>query len=149
VDVMAPLASNVALHAGVYAGNHPAMAVVVTRLQTIEDDPTVYERLDAAANQMVRSLGAVVAASALDVEVRHVGSIVEMGILGQRQRFWGDAHRLLQMYCQEHGVYFHPDPRVPWFLSTAHSPEVIEASVAVIADGLEHVAATVGDDPSS
>lgn len=159
-SLMEPLASNSALHAGVYAGNHLAMRAVVARLRTIRDDPGVYATLDAVGDDMVRSLEAVAASSTLELEVRNAGSIVELGVLepvgtgvyeltegARRPRdFWWDAHRLLQMYCQEHGVYFHPDPRVSWLLSTAHAPEVIDASVAVIRDGLEQVAAMVSGD---
>ena len=49
------------------------------------------------------------------------------------------AHRALQMAAQERGVYFHPSPVEPWFLSTAHSPEDLDHVLAVVRDALVSV----------
>ena len=46
------------------------------------------------------------------------------------------AHRSLQIAAQERGVYFHPSPVEPWFLSTAHSPEDLDHVLAVVRDAL-------------
>ena len=152
-EVMAPLASNVALHAGVYAGNHLAMRAVVMRLGTIQNDSTVYPTLAAAGALAVSQLEEIAASSALDLEIRHCGSVVGMGIVkpgdakadarGEANRvdsFWPEAHQMLQAYCQNRGLYFHPDPRVPWFLSSVHTSEVIDTAVSLISDGLADVA---------
>lgn len=45
-------------------------------------------------------------------------------------------HRTLQARCQEGCVYFHPDPHRPWFLSTKHTVEDIDAACSVIAEAL-------------
>jgi glutamate-1-semialdehyde 2,1-aminomutase len=152
-SVMEPLASNLALHAGVYAGNHLAMRAVVTRLRRIQDDVGTYGELAASSEHVVQNLAALASGRALSVDVRAAGSIVEMAVVGPSgsdrhgdpsdarrvTEFEWEAHRLLQMYCQEHGVYFHPDPRVPWFLSTVHSRDVIDTALDVIRAGLDHV----------
>ncbi len=49
------------------------------------------------------------------------------------------AHRALQIRAQERGVYFHPSPIEPWFLSTAHSAEDLDHVVAVVRDALVSV----------
>jgi glutamate-1-semialdehyde 2,1-aminomutase len=49
------------------------------------------------------------------------------------------AHRTLQMAAQERGVYFHPSPVEPWFLSTEHSPEDLDHVLAVLRDALASV----------
>jgi glutamate-1-semialdehyde 2,1-aminomutase len=49
------------------------------------------------------------------------------------------AHRSLQIAAQERGVYFHPSPVEPWFLSTAHSPEDLDHVLAVLRDALAGV----------
>ena len=46
------------------------------------------------------------------------------------------AHRALQIRAQREGVYFHPSPIEPWFLSTAHSSEDLDHVVAVLRDAL-------------
>jgi glutamate-1-semialdehyde 2,1-aminomutase len=49
------------------------------------------------------------------------------------------AHRALQIRAQERGVYFHPSPIEPWFLSTAHSFEDLDHVVAIVRDALADV----------
>jgi glutamate-1-semialdehyde 2,1-aminomutase len=46
------------------------------------------------------------------------------------------AHRALQIGAQGRGVYFHPSPIEPWFLSAAHSLEDLDHVVDVIRDAL-------------
>ena len=49
------------------------------------------------------------------------------------------AHRALQISAQKKGVYFHPSPIEPWFLSTAHSLEDLDRVVGVVRDALADV----------
>jgi len=49
------------------------------------------------------------------------------------------AHRALQIRAQEMGVYFHPSPVEPWFLSAAHSVDDLDHVVAVVRDALADV----------
>jgi glutamate-1-semialdehyde 2,1-aminomutase len=49
------------------------------------------------------------------------------------------AHRALQIGAQQRGVYFHPSPVEPWFLSTAHSAEDLDHVVDVVRDALVSV----------
>jgi glutamate-1-semialdehyde 2,1-aminomutase len=49
------------------------------------------------------------------------------------------AHRKLQIAAQERGVYFHPSPVEPWFLSTAHSPADLDQVLAVVREALVSV----------
>ena len=46
------------------------------------------------------------------------------------------AHRTLQIRAQQLGVYFHPNPVEPWFLSAAHSVEDLDHVVDVVRDAL-------------
>ena len=46
------------------------------------------------------------------------------------------AQRALQISAQQRGVYFHPSPIEPWFLSTAHSAADLDQVVAVVRDAL-------------
>jgi glutamate-1-semialdehyde 2,1-aminomutase len=49
------------------------------------------------------------------------------------------AHRALQIKAQGKGVYFHPSPIEPWFLSTAHSLEDLDHVVNIVRDALADV----------
>jgi glutamate-1-semialdehyde 2,1-aminomutase len=42
----------------------------------------------------------------------------------------------LQIECQARGIYFHPNPLEPWFISTAHAPSDIEEALEVLADAV-------------
>jgi glutamate-1-semialdehyde 2,1-aminomutase len=50
-----------------------------------------------------------------------------------------DTHRQFQIECQTRGLYFHPNPLEPWFLSTAHSPADVDEAVEVVADAVDAI----------
>src|SRR5262249_21905967 len=144
---MAPLARNEAFHAGVYSGSHGAMAAVVSMLSRIRDCGDMYERLDALSHYAEVSLREVFATVSRPVWISRVGSVMSVALTTQpvpagEETSAGPAlmdfvaHRELQVRCQRAGVYFHPDPQEPWFLSTKHTVEDIDAVCSVIAEAL-------------
>jgi len=148
-EIMAPLARNEALHAGVYAGNHLAMSAVTASLEKIRTNPSTYQQLERIGQHVENRLRAGAASIGAQVALERVGSIVSFGLLEaaaagqtpgqagrQRPRIDFRAHRQLQMQCQDRGVYFHPNPREPWFLSTAHTLPIVDAAVDVILEAL-------------
>src|SRR5581483_8518385 len=125
-ELMAPLARNEALHAGVYAGNHLAMSAITATLEKISSDPSIYAYLESIGEYVEKRLREGVARTSRDVTIDRVGSIIGFGLLDKKTNpgasgrvFDMQAHRAFQMRCQQRGVYFHPNPREPWFLSTA------------------------------
>lgn len=147
---MAPLARNEAFHAGVYSGNHGAMAAVVSMLGRIKDRPEIYDRLDAVGEYTESRLRAVFAEAGRPIWLGRVGSVLSVALAtgtvpADRETEVGPsmtdhkAHRELQLRCQRAGVYFHPDPHEPWFLSTRHTPEDIETACAAIATALSEM----------
>jgi glutamate-1-semialdehyde 2,1-aminomutase len=147
---MAMLADHRAMHLGVYAGNHFSVRAAVTNMAKIERDPGVYDRLEQHAGYLEEQLNAVFAEANHPVLVSRVGSLLSVSLLhrpadlsrGPRaaaQAMDFAAHRRLQIAAQERGVYFHPSPVEPWFLSTAHSPEDLDHVLAVVRDALVSV----------
>ncbi|MEU7907456.1 aspartate aminotransferase family protein [Actinoplanes sp. NPDC049118] len=146
-EIMAPLARNEAFHAGVYAGNHAAVSAIVAMLSKLIADPSVYDTLDAASGYLDRRLAETFAAAGRPVRIARTGSVMSVALLtrepGEALTYDAGipfidfaAHRRLQLLCQESGVYFHPNPLEPWFISTAHSPDVLDTVVGTIADSL-------------
>jgi glutamate-1-semialdehyde 2,1-aminomutase len=146
-DLMAPLARNEAFHAGVYAGNHAAMAAVISMLRRVREDGDLYDRLDALGDYAQIRLREVFATSGRPMWTGRVGSVMSIALATRRLPPAEDtsagpavtdfgAHGELQAHCQKAGVYFHPDPHEPWFLSTRHTVEDIDTVCAVIADAL-------------
>jgi glutamate-1-semialdehyde 2,1-aminomutase len=149
-DAMAMLADNRALHAGVYAGNHLSVRAVVTMLEKIERSPQVYQQLEKHGGYLEHQLRSVFAEMKRPALVSRVGSLLSVSLLrrpvdlarGPRaaaQAMDFAAHRALQIRAQRRGVYFHPSPVEPWFLSTAHTIEDLDHVVAIVRDALADV----------
>jgi glutamate-1-semialdehyde 2,1-aminomutase len=146
-EVMEPLASHSAFHAGVYAGGHLAMSAVVATLTKILRERELYSTLDERGNDLEQRVRKAFANVGLGARVVRAGSILSVGTLRHPtdraeptdcsvDRLDFDFHRRLQIECQARGVYFHPNPLEPWFISTAHSPLDIEEAEEVIVDAL-------------
>jgi glutamate-1-semialdehyde 2,1-aminomutase len=147
---MAMLADHRAMHLGVYAGNHMSVRAVVTMLEKIERSPQVYEQLEKHCGYLEHQLHSMFAEMKRPALLSRVGSLLSVSLmrhpvdlsLGLREAVQAmdfAAHRALQIRAQENGVYFHPSPVEPWFLSTAHSVEDLDHVVAVVRDALADV----------
>ncbi|MGH3250989.1 MAG: aspartate aminotransferase family protein [Trebonia sp.] len=147
---MAMLADHRAMHLGVYAGNHLSVRAVVTMLEKIERSPQIYEQLEKHGDYLEHQLRSLFAETRRPALVSRVGSLLSVSLLRQPADLSGGprvaaqamdfaAHRALQIRAQGRGVYFHPSPIEPWFLSTAHSLEDLDHVVAVIREALADV----------
>jgi glutamate-1-semialdehyde 2,1-aminomutase len=155
-ELMMPLARNEALHAGVYAGNHLAMSAIIAMLEKITTNAAAYEYLEQIGQHIERRLRERTAHRANEILIERVGSVVGFYLVEpapgssdasgvrHRPRFAMDAHRELQMLCQERGVYFHPNPREPWFLSTAHTRPILDRAADVIAESIDEATQRAG-----
>jgi glutamate-1-semialdehyde 2,1-aminomutase len=147
---MAMLADNRAMHLGVYAGNHMSVRAVVTMLEKVERFPHAYEQLDEHGGYLEHELRCMFAGMQRPALVSRVGSLLSVSLLRQPadlshglraavQAMDFAAHRALQIGAQQRGVYFHPSPVEPWFLSTAHTLEDLDRTVAIVRDALADV----------
>jgi glutamate-1-semialdehyde 2,1-aminomutase len=147
---MAMLADQRALHLGVYAGNHLSVRAVVTMLEKIERTPEIYEQLEKHGDYLEHQLRSMFADMNRQALISRVGSLLSVSLLrrpadlsrGPRaaaQAMDFAAHRALQIGAQRRGVYFHPSPIEPWFLSAAHSLEDLDHVVDVVRDALAAV----------
>jgi glutamate-1-semialdehyde 2,1-aminomutase len=146
-SAMSMLAEHRAMHLGVYAGNHLSVRAVVTMLRKIERSPEIYDRLDQHGSYLEERLNAMFAELNRPALVSRVGSLLSVSLLtrpadmsrGPRAAAAAmdfAAQRALQISAQQRGVYFHPSPIEPWFLSTAHSAADLDQVVAVVRDAL-------------
>jgi glutamate-1-semialdehyde 2,1-aminomutase len=149
-EKMALLADQRALHLGVYAGNHLSVRAAATNLGKIERSPGIYDDLEKSCDYLEERLRAMFDDLGRLALVSRVGSLLSVSLLrrpadlsrGPRAAAAAmdfAAHRSLQIAAQERGVYFHPSPVEPWFLSTAHSPEDLDHVLAVLRDALAGV----------
>jgi glutamate-1-semialdehyde 2,1-aminomutase len=144
---MAMLADHRAMHMGVYAGNHFSVRATATNMRKIERDPQVYERLEQSGDYFEQQLNAMFAELNRLALVSRVGSLFSVSLLSRpadlsrgpraaAQAMDFAAHRSWQIAAQERGVYFHPSPIEPWFLSTAHSVADLDQVLAILRDAL-------------
>jgi glutamate-1-semialdehyde 2,1-aminomutase len=144
---MAMLADHRAMHLGVYAGNHMSVRAAATTLAKIARSPEVYDRLEQGGDYLEQQLRAMFAEADRPVLISRVGSLLSASLLRQpadlsrgpraaAQAMDFAAQRALQIAAQERGVYFHPSPIEPWFLSAEHSAEDFDQVVAVLRDAL-------------
>jgi glutamate-1-semialdehyde 2,1-aminomutase len=144
---MAMLADHRAMHLGVYAGNHLSVRAVVTTLEKLERAPQVYEQLEKHGDYLEHELRSLFAERKRPALVSRVGSLLSVSLLrepadlsrGPRAAAAAmdfAAHRALQIRAKRMGVYFHPSPVEPWFLSAAHSPADLDQVVAVVRGAL-------------
>ena len=149
-QIMEPLAENRAVHAGVYAGNHLAMRAVAASLTKIADTPHLYQTLDLRAAHLEHQVRAAFAAAGVPVRVTRSGSVMSVGALHHGadddlatdcavDRLDFETHRRLQMACQRRGLYFHPNPLEPWFISTAHEADDIDEAAQVLRSALSEL----------
>jgi glutamate-1-semialdehyde 2,1-aminomutase len=147
---MAMLADQRALHLGVYAGNHLSVRAVVTMLEKIERTPDIYEQLEKHGDYLEHRLRSMFADMRRQALVSRVGSLLSVSLLREPADLSGGprlaaramdfaAHRAMQIGAQGRGVYFHPSPIEPWFLSAAHSLEDLDHVVDVMRDALADV----------
>ncbi|MCK2244373.1 MULTISPECIES: aspartate aminotransferase family protein [unclassified Crossiella] len=141
------LAANQAHHAGVFAGNHAAIRAVVAQLGKIRRTPGVYAELEHLGGYAEEGVRALAEAEGRRVRVARVGSLVSVALLrqpvppaaGLRELAAAidfAAHRRWQIAAQKEGVYFHPNPMEPWFLSTAHTKDVLDKVLATLGRAL-------------
>ncbi len=142
-EAMRLLATNEAHHAGVYAGNHAALRAVVAVLTKIRSRPGLYDELEAIGADAEAALREVFAAEKRPVHISRVGTLLCVALLRRPPERHGtlrdlaDAvdfsrHRRLQTLAQREGVYFHPNALEPWFLSTAHTGEVLDKAAGAL-----------------
>ncbi len=149
-EAMAMLTDHRAMHLGVYAGNHMSVRAVVTMLEKIERSPEIYEQLEKHCGYLEHELRSMFAEMRRPALISRVGSLLSVSLLRQpadlsrgpraaARAMDFTAHRALQIRAQRSGVYFHPSPIEPWFLSTAHGVEDLDHVVATVRDALADV----------
>ncbi|MEU0054730.1 aminotransferase class III-fold pyridoxal phosphate-dependent enzyme [Streptomyces sp. NPDC006309] len=146
-NAMRMLATNEAYHAGVYAGNHAALRAVVTMLTKIRALPGLYDELESVGAGAENALREVFAAEKRPVHINRVGTLMCVALLKKplekndtlrdlTEAIDFSRHRRLQVLAQREGVYFHPNALEPWFLSTAHTGDVLDKAAGALRRGL-------------
>ncbi len=142
-DIMKLMVEGKVFHGGVYSGNPMCLAAALAVQREYErNGPAIYDGLEAAAERLVTGLRRLFAENGIPGVVQNVGAMVSCWIAKapttEQPRSYRDVVRLMdrealirfQHAGQRNGIYFHPMHFEPWYVSTAHTPEVIDTVLA-------------------
>ncbi|HWP35102.1 MAG TPA: glutamate-1-semialdehyde 2,1-aminomutase [Thermodesulfobacteriota bacterium] len=122
--------------AGTLSGNPLAMAAGLATLRLL-DDPGIYERLDAAGRALAEGLAAAARRAGAAVTINRVGSMLTLFFCEGPVTDYASARRAdTARYARfframlDAGVYLPPSQFEAAFVSAAHGPAEIEATVA-------------------
>lgn len=126
--------------AGTLSGNPLAMAAGFAMLKAINEDATLFERLDAKTAYLHEGMDQVLKASGIDYTINRLGSMISVHFdarpvidfdsakNGDNERFKKFFHGLLQ-----EGVYIAPSAYETWFITDALTYEDLDFTIAAVA----------------
>ncbi|WP_264510996.1 glutamate-1-semialdehyde 2,1-aminomutase [Flavobacterium sp. N1719] len=126
--------------AGTLSGNPLAMAAGYAMLQAINEDATLFERLDAKTAYLHEGMDQVLKASGIDYTINRLGSMISVHFdarpvidfdsakNGDNERFKKFFHGLLQ-----EGVYIAPSAYETWFITDALTYEDLDFTIEAVA----------------
>jgi glutamate-1-semialdehyde 2,1-aminomutase len=131
--------------AGTLSGNPLAMTAGIATLKTLKDSK-VWEEMNAAAEQLAEGIFQAAQASEVPIQQTRAGTMFATFFVDQAPYDWSsvkksDTARFGRFFqaMLEQGVYLAPSQFEAGFLSTAHSGEVIEATVAAARKAFEKI----------
>ena len=123
--------------AGTLSGNPIAVAAGLATLRTIRDDESLYDRVGSATAKLAHGLGELGKKHGVPIATDSLGAMFgfsfretsprnyEEATQADTERFATFFHKMLDA-----GVYFAPSAFEAGFVSTAHSPDVIDETLA-------------------
>lgn len=138
-DIMQLMVDGAVFHGGVYSGTPLCLAAALTVQQEYDSHGTsIYRELQASTELLAEGLRGLGEEFGIAMVVQHVGAmlscwIVKPATTGSLMDYRAvaeavDTERYIafQHAAQRSGVYFHPNCFEPWYISTTHTPEIIE-----------------------
>jgi len=137
-DLMDRFGSGEVMHGGTFNGHPACMAALVATLHELKE-PGTFAALDRQGTRLMQGIRA--ALDAADIQARvdgfpqifHVGFGVESPVTDYRSSLQADRERYVRFTAALHHSGVRALERGAWFLSTAHTEDVIDATVAAVA----------------
>jgi glutamate-1-semialdehyde 2,1-aminomutase len=121
--------------AGTLSGNPLAMSCGIATLKALKE-PGLFERLVSGTTTLVEGIGAAAEAVGVPLYPTQIGTMFCFFFNDQPVVNWetaakSDTKRLARFFhaMLERGVYFPPSQFESWFFSTAHTSEVVIATI--------------------
>ncbi len=136
-------AENRVVHGGTYTGSPLGLAAAAAVLTRIAAEPDLYDRLETTSALLAHGIEVALAEAGVDGHVRRVGSMLQPFLASrpdEEPRNVNDAAALQPAdrylaFCdglEARGVYAHRYALGRWFVSLAHGPGEIEATLAAV-----------------
>lgn len=124
--------------AGTLSGNPIAMTAGLATLSILQQDPTVFKRIEQATDMLCEGLRERAAKYNIPVQVQSVGSMFTLFFSAKPVLNFEDASacdmeafKKFFHYNLSHGIYYAPSQYESNFMSAMHSPQDIEKTLAV------------------
>ena len=121
--------------AGTLSGNPLAMTAGIETLRVLQE-PGLWQELEARGAQLMDGLAAAAQAAGIPISLNRIGAMFGLFFTGEPVTNWATARRAdtgrFAAFFQamlEQGVYLAPSQFEAGFLSTAHGPAEIEATI--------------------
>jgi glutamate-1-semialdehyde 2,1-aminomutase len=124
--------------AGTLSGNPISVAAGIATLRELADD-SVYQKLNLATTQLARGFESSFDSAGVPVRIYHACGLLTVFFCDEDVHDFAaaqrsDAERFRRFFhaLLNRGVYLPPSPFEAWFLSTAHTAEIIERTLSAI-----------------
>ena len=141
------LPSGKVFQAGTLSGNPVATAAGCATLRSLRDEPP-YERLEKLSHQLAQGLIEAARSNSVTAVLQRVGSMMTLFFQAGPVVDWETAAQSnTSVYAKffweliERGIYFPCSQFEALFVSAAHSPEDIEATISAAKEALQTIAA--------
>lgn len=132
--------------AGTLSGNPLAMSCGIATLKALKE-PGLFDKLVTGTTTLVEGIGAAAEAAGVPLYPTQVGTMFcfffnEQPVVNWETAAKSDTKRLARFFhaMLERGVYFPPSQFESWFFSTAHTQEVVVATIQAAQTALAEIA---------
>jgi glutamate-1-semialdehyde 2,1-aminomutase len=132
--------------AGTLSGNPLAMSCGIATLKALKE-PGLFERLVSGTTTLVEGIGAAAEAAGVPLYPTQAGTMfcfffTEQPVVNWETAAKSDTKRLARFFHSmlERGVYFPPSQFESWFFSTAHTSEVVVATIQAAQTAMAEIA---------
>ncbi|MDY3973648.1 glutamate-1-semialdehyde 2,1-aminomutase [uncultured Veillonella sp.] len=147
-DLMSQVAPQGPIYqAGTLSGNPVAMTAGLATLTLLQQDPTVFKRVEAATVKLCEGLVERAKKHNIPVQVQYVGSMFTLFFTDKPVRNFEDASacnmeqfKKFFHYNLSHGIYYAPSQYESNFLSMCHIPQDIEKTLEVADEAFAELA---------
>ena len=141
-------ADNRVVHGGTFTGSPLGLAASVAVLRRIAAEPHLYDVLEEQSALLAAGIEEAFASAGVEGHVRRVGSMLQPFLAARPDDDPRDVNEAAALqpvdrylaFCdglEARGVYAHRYALGRWFVSLAHGPEEIEATLAAVRGAVE------------